>query len=97
MKSAPQQLFGVVSPAYGVISLALVMYSNEEERQKIDNKMQGDPGTQKIFGEEDSGPIRATQQVHVYLAFSSKAGDKNHLAPPSGYQSKPGTTPSRPL
>jgi hypothetical protein len=85
-----------VSPAYGDISLALVKYRNEGERQKIGNKMQGDPGTQEIIKEEDTGPIRATQQVHVYLAFSSEAGDKNYLAPPSGYQSKPGRTPYPP-
>jgi hypothetical protein len=86
----------IVSPAYGNISFALVTYSNEGEQQKIGNKVQGDPGTREIIGEEDSGPIRATQQVHVYLAFPSEAGDKNHLAPPSGYKSKPGRTPSRP-
>jgi hypothetical protein len=27
------------------------------------------------------------------LPFSPEAGDENHLAPPSGYQSKPGRTP----
>jgi hypothetical protein len=76
-----------VSPAYGYVLLALVKHSNE-----------GGPGTQEIIGEEDSGPIRTTQQVLVYLLpFSPEAGDKNHLAPPSGYQSKPGRTPSHPL
>ena len=46
----------VVLPAYGYVLLALVKHSNE-----------GGPGTQEIIGEEDSGPIRTTQQVLVYL------------------------------
>jgi hypothetical protein len=54
--------FDTVSPAYGYVLLALVKHSNE-----------GGPGTQEIIGEEDSGPIRTTQQVLVYLLpFSRK-------------------------
>jgi hypothetical protein len=33
----------------------------------------------------------------VPFAFSPEAGDENHLALPSDYQSKPGKAPSRPL
>jgi hypothetical protein len=47
---------GSVSPAYGYVLLVLVKHSNE-----------GGPGTQEIIGEGDSGPIRTTQQVLVYL------------------------------
>ncbi len=76
---------GSVLPADGYVSLALVKHSNE-----------GGPGTQEIIGKEDSGPIRTTQQVLVYLlAFVPEAGDKNQLALSSGYQSKPGKAPSR--
>jgi hypothetical protein len=47
------------------------------------------------------GGFRAHQNhaasAGVPLAFSQEAGDENHLALSSGYQSKPGKAPSRPL
>ncbi len=44
-------------------------------RRGTENRQQN-AGTREIIGEEDSGPIRVRQQVHVYLACSRKAGDR---------------------
>jgi hypothetical protein len=79
-----------VSPADGYVSLALVKHSNKGGLGPRYN-MKEDPGSSTLI-------MLKVHGCHLYLMPGfPEAGDKNHLALPSGYQSKPGKAPSRPL
>ena len=80
----------LVSPAYGYIESALVKCSNEGGLGPRYN-MKEDPGSSTLI-------MLKVHGYHLYLMPGfPEAGDKNHLALPSGYQSKPGKALSRPL
>ena len=79
-----------VSPADGYVSLALVKHSNKGGLGPRYN-MKEDPGSSTLI-------MLKVHGCHLYLMPGfPEAGDKNHLALPSGYQSKPGKAPFRPL